>query len=110
MSGRRGSAWWYVPVLAILAIWVFPIAWIALTSFKLPNELVGLKPTFLFSPTFENYVALFRDRDYGFFLQNSFYIAGGTTVVAMLLSCLAAYGLLNIHARASEQVAMWILS
>lgn len=108
--GRRSSAWWYVPVLLILAIWIFPIAWIALTSLKPPSELVGLRPSFVFSPTFENYIALFRDQNYGFFLQNSLLLAGGTTIVSMLLSCLAAYGLLNIHARASEQVAMWILS
>jgi multiple sugar transport system permease protein len=110
MVGRRSKVWWYVPVLLILAIWLFPIAWIVLTSFKSARDLVGLRPSFVFSPTFDNYIGLFRDHDYGFFLQNSLLIAGGTTVVSMLLSCLAAYGLLHIHSRASEQLAMWILS
>jgi multiple sugar transport system permease protein len=110
IEAHRHSSWWYGPVLLILAVWIFPIAWIALTSFKSAGELVGLRPSFLFSPTLDNYVALFRDHDYGFFLQNSLYIAGGTTITAMLLACLAAFGLLRIQKRASEQVAMWILS
>ena len=107
---HRTASWWYVPVLLILAVWIFPIAWIALTSFKPPGELAGLRPTFLFAPTVENYFSLFRDQGYGHFLTNSLLLAGGTTVVSMLVACLAAFGLINLHARASEPLAMWILS
>ena len=110
MTRHRTASWWYVPVLLILAVWIFPIAWIALTSFKPAAELAGLKPTFLFAPTIENYVALFTDYGYSHFLRNSLLLAGGTTIVSMLIACLAAFGLINLHPRASEPVAMWILS
>jgi multiple sugar transport system permease protein len=107
---NRSSPWWFLPVLLILAVWIFPIAWITLTSFKPAAELAGLKPSFLFAPTLQNYIALFRDDGYGQFLGNSVFLAGGTTTVAMLIACLAAFGLVNLQPRASEPIAMWILS
>ena len=106
----RGASWPYIPILVILTVWIFPIAWMALTSFKPASELAGLRPTFLFAPTIDNYIALFRDYGYSHFLRNSLLLASGTTIVSMLFACLAAFGLVNLHARASAPVAMWILS
>lgn len=106
----RPRIWWYLPVLVILSVWIFPIAWIALTSLKPASELSGLRPTFLFAPTVDNYVALFRDHEYSKFLLNSLFIAGGTTIVSMFLACLAAFGLINSRPSAANPIAMWILS
>ncbi len=108
--GRRPGSGWYLPVLVILLVWIFPIAWIALTSLKPQSELSGLRPTFLFAPTVDNYVALFTDYGYSKFLLNSLLIAGGTTAASMSIACLAAFGLVNLHPRAADPVAMWILS
>jgi len=107
---RRSSPLWYIPVLLIVGIWMFPLIWTALTSFKPETELVKLSPSFLFQPTLRNYVDLFQEKHFGFYLKNSLLIAGGTTLVAMLLASLAAYSLSRARIRGRDQIGMWILS
>ena len=72
--------------------------------------LTGLTPSFAFIPTLENYAELFRDKKYGTYLLNSLAIAGGTTILSILLGSLAAYALSRSALRGREQVGMWILS
>jgi multiple sugar transport system permease protein len=107
---RRSERLLYVPILLIVGIWLFPILWTLLTSLKPVGGLTGLTPTFVFTPTIDNYLALFRDQNYGFFLKNSLLVAGGATIVAMLLSMLAAYTLSRARIRGREQIGLWILS
>jgi len=107
---RRPSYFWYVPVLLILIVEVFPIVWTAITSLKPESELVKLSPSFVFDPTFDNYISLFRDKRFGFYLRNSILIAGGATIASMLLAGLAAYSLSRARIRGREQIGMWILS
>ena len=109
-SRSKPSRFWYVAIILILAVWIFPIIWTVLTSLKPARDLLGLRPTFVFTPTLQSYVDLFRDKNYGFYLRNSLLIACGTIVFAMFLSCLAAYGLIRVPRRAGENLAMWILS
>jgi multiple sugar transport system permease protein len=108
---RSGRAWLlYVPIVIVTAGWLFPIFWTALTSFK-PLEAPGaLAPDFTFDPTFDNYIALFEDKNFGSFLKNSILIAVGTTLVSLILASLAAYGLSRARMRGTEQLGMWVLS
>ena len=101
---------WYVPLLLVLAVWLFPIAWTALTSLKPQGGLIGLRPVFVFTPTFQHYIELFRDKQYGTYLLNSLLVAGGATVISIALACLAAYTLARTPLRGREQIGMWILS
>ena len=107
---RRTSYLWYAPIIAIVAVWMFPIAWTAITSLKPETELVKLTPSFAFDPTFHNYALLFGDKHFGFFLRNSVLIAGGATLVSVFLASLAAYALSRGQIWAREQIGMWILS
>jgi ABC-type glycerol-3-phosphate transport system permease component len=110
MHQSRHRTLWLLPMILVIAAWVFPIAWTALTSIKPEGGLTGLTPTFVFTPTIENYVELFRDKQYGVYLLNSLFVAGGATVISMVLACLAAYTLARTPLRGREQVGMWILS
>jgi multiple sugar transport system permease protein len=101
---------WYGPIVVLVLAWIFPVGWTALTSLKPEAELVKLTPSFAFDPTFHNYVVLFRDKDFGFYLRNSVLVAGGATLAAMVLASLAAYALSRARIRAKEQIGMWILS
>jgi multiple sugar transport system permease protein len=106
----RANGAWYVPLLIVVATWLFPILWTALTSVKPEGGLTGLTPTFVFTPTLASYIELFQQRDYGRYLLNSLAVAGGTTALAMLLACFPAYALARTILPGREQVAMWILS
>lgn len=100
----------YIPLLLVVLAWVWPILWTAATSLKSVEGGGALTPTLLFRPTLENYVDLFRGRDFGFYLLNSLLIAGGATVVAIFLACLAAYPLARAAVARPDRIGMWILS
>ena len=106
----RGNTAWFVPLLVVVATWLFPIFWTALTSLKPEGGLTGLSPTFVFTPTLESYGELFLHREYGRYLFNSLAVAGGTTVLAMLIACFPAYVLARTPLPGREHIAMWILS
>ena len=38
-----------------LAVWVFPIIWGLLTSFKAERDVLAYPPVWLFTPTLDNY-------------------------------------------------------
>ncbi|MEQ8965044.1 MAG: carbohydrate ABC transporter permease [Azospirillaceae bacterium] len=108
-AGRAGPAW-LLPLGVVVLAWLFPILWTALTSLKPEGGLTGLTPSFVFTPTLDNYIELFTERDYGRYLLNSLLIAGGATLVSMVLACFAAYALSRSDIAGREQIGMWILS
>ena len=110
MTRHRFRSLWYGPLLLVIASWLFPIIWTAITSFKPEGGLIGLKPVFAFPPTLDNYVELFAEQGYGPLMLNSLMIAGGATVVSILLGSLAAYALARSRLRGKEQIGLWILS
>lgn len=84
----------YLIILTIISI--FPLIWIILSSIKGKGELTG-NPTALIPKTFT--LEYFRHVivDLGFFrnIQNSILISLVTTVIAITISALAAYGIVR---------------
>jgi multiple sugar transport system permease protein len=100
----------YVPLVLLALAWNWPILWTAITSLK-PAEGGGtLIPTLVFEPTLNNYISLFRDKDFGRYLLNSLLIAGGATIVSIFLATLAAYPLARSTMAGRERIGMWMLS
>ena len=90
--------------------WSWPLLWTAITSLKSTRGGSVLVPSLIFVPTLENYVALFADHDFGFYLANSLLIAGGATIASVFLACLAAYPLARGTVVGPQRISMWILS
>lgn len=88
----------YLTVLAIIA--VFPLLWIILSSLKGKGEIAS-NPTAFFPKelSFENYRIVFQEMGFGTNVLNSILIAGGTTIVAITISCLGAYGIVRFMPR-----------
>lgn len=107
---KRAGPVWFLPLAIVVLAWIFPIVWTAVTSLKPEEGLTGLAPTFVFTPTLGNYVELFTGQDYGRYLLNSLLVAGGTTVLSVLVACFPAYVLARTTLAGREQVGMWILS
>jgi multiple sugar transport system permease protein len=101
---------WLLPLILVALTWLFPIVWTVITSLKPEGGLTGLKPTFIFTPTLASYVELFTDRNFGPYMVNSLAVAGGATVVSMVLASFAAYALARSEIKGREQIGMWILS
>ncbi len=91
---------WFVVLLAITAIVLYPLVWLLLATFK-PNEEFGSNPgLFPDNPTLENYakiaegiagVPMWR------FFANSLIIAVGSVIGVVLSSALAAYAFARIQ-------------
>src|SRR3974390_1823329 len=87
-------------VISTLAAWLagfvifFPILWMVLTSFKTELEAFAIPPSFLFFHwTTENYAAVQERSDYIHHALNSIIIAGGSTLIALLIAIPAAWSM-----------------
>lgn len=84
----------YLTILVVVAI--FPLLWVVLSSVKSKGELAA-DPTSFFPRviSFENYRIVFEQMEFGNNVLNSIMVAGGTTLVAITISCLGAYGIVR---------------
>jgi multiple sugar transport system permease protein len=85
-------------VLFIVLYCLFPFYWMVNSSFKVEPEIFGtsLWPT---NPTLENYRAVFTQQRFGLALRNSLFVAGVTTIFALLVGCFASYALARLRFR-----------
>jgi multiple sugar transport system permease protein len=95
---------------ALTAIWLFPVIWMILTSFKMNTDITSRAPVFVFHPTWEHYQTLLVTYHFTQYFRTSFVIASITTIITIALGCLAAYALACIERPRSKDIAMWILS
>jgi len=80
-------------VIVLCIVLFAPIAWMILASFKNRTEITKYPPELFFTPTLENYQHLFTRTDFLENTLNSFYVAGGSTVLGLLLDLPAAYAI-----------------
>lgn len=91
LLGRSGG---FLILLAGLLFTLVPFAYVILTSFKPPSEIIRVPPSFLPQAwTFQNYLTIFNDpkvplaRFYG----NSLFVAVSRVVLTLFTSSLAGY-------------------
>ena len=110
--GGVGSRIGLPVLLGVILLWtVVPLAWMVLSSFKPPEDLTSSSPTLAFEPTLEHYDALFSGgNNIGPYIRNSLLAAGISTIIAVVLGCLAGYGLARSRFRGKDHVAFWIIS
>ena len=109
--GRAVRAIPRVVVMALLTLVVLgPIYWITISSFKPRSELISTSPTLLPREwTLENFERLFASTKYPLFLSNSFVVAIGTTVVTLVVSIAAAYGLDRLRVPGAGKISGVVL-
>ncbi|MFN8591666.1 MAG: carbohydrate ABC transporter permease [Thermomicrobiales bacterium] len=105
-----GSKFLWAFTAGLVLLWLFPIYWIVLTSFKTPLLINEKEPVFWFTPTMENYQHLFKEFKFARILQNSLVITSCTTFIVIVLALLAAYALSRMDVPGGKHVALWMLS
>ena len=70
----------------LVAIYLAPIYWIALTSVKPMSDINSKKPVWLFDPTIEHYAEAFVRFEFGKALLNSSIIVFSATFITMILA------------------------
>jgi len=95
--------------VALTLVFMFPIYWLFMISFKTPSEIFAYPPKW-YPPQiqFDSYLVLFKDGD-ATTVWNSFVIAGVSTVIAMFLGTICAYSLARFKT-GGENLANWIIS
>ncbi len=94
----------------VVALWLFPVYWVLLTSFKPIQEINSAVPVFIFTPTTENYSDLFAKFDFARVLMNSVVVTFVTCAIVVALGILAAYALGRMKVPGEKHIALWILS
>ena len=89
----------------------FPILWMVLTSFKTELDAFSIPPSFLFFDwTTENYATVQERSDYFHHAMNSIIIAGGSTLIAMLIAVPAAWAMAFAPSHRTKDILLWMLS
>ena len=96
----------------IALLWALPLLWVILLS-ATSSEVLRQTGSPLLSPsslTLENYLTLFSVSAIPRWLLNSVIVAGGMTVLTLLLSSLAGYALARIPFRGRTAVFLFLLA
>ena len=89
----------------------FPILWTILTSFKKEAQAINDPPLFLFFDwTLENYSIMQERSNYIRFLWNSVIIAGGSTVLGIIVAVPAAWSMAFVPSKRTKDILLWMLS
>lgn len=95
-KGLLGNGLCHVYLIFLTLIAIFPLIWVLLSSIKTNGELTSNPTKFIpIKPTFDNFVHVIQDLTFGENIFNSVIIAGCTTVVAIIISSMAAYGIVR---------------
>ncbi|WP_200934839.1 carbohydrate ABC transporter permease [Microbacterium sp. Leaf159] len=110
---RKASVGGVIRVVGLglwLVITLFPLYWIALTSFKSPGTINSFPIEYWPSePSFDNYVSLFQQSSFGVFLANSAIVATVAGAVATLIALLSAYVIARFEFRGKGTVLVAFL-
>ena len=94
-----------------VAVWVFPVLWGLLTSFKTERDVLAYPPVFIFTPTLANYrEVLFGSASILPNLVSSMIVAGSATLATMLLAIPAAYALARLALPAKRAGGFYVLA
>ncbi|MGX6606679.1 carbohydrate ABC transporter permease [Micromonosporaceae bacterium Da 78-11] len=89
---RTSNPVWGVVAWIAGIVFVFPVIWMVLTSFKQEQDAASNPPTWFFTPTLAQYEQVF-DRNIMPFLLNSLMASVFSTILVVVLATPAAYAL-----------------
>ncbi len=107
-KSRTFSPWGLVAWLAGLGFF-FPVFWMVLTSFKQEADAATSPPKLFFSPTLDQYSAVFN-QGIGPAMLNSLFATGISTLVVLLLGVPAAFALSLRPVRKTQDALFFFMS
>ena len=106
-------------ILAVTAMYTFPILWVVLTAFKTRVDIFAMPPKFLFTPTMENFVRVFsrataeggaESTNFTRYFLNSLYLSFASVFLALVVGTMGAYSVSRFAFRHRDFVMFSILS
>jgi multiple sugar transport system permease protein len=112
MTARRARAvvLWLAAGL-LLAIWVFPVLWGLLTSFKTERDVLAYPPKVFFTPTLDNYrEVIFGSSSILPNLWSSLVVSTWATLLTMIFAVPASYALARLRYPAKRASGFYVLA
>jgi multiple sugar transport system permease protein len=107
----RGAKFTLLAMAALAAI--TPVYWMVTISLKTEGDQFAVPPRwFLFTPTLAHYIDAFFTRSFGQYMVTSAIVSVLSTLCAMVIGTLAAYGLarFRLPAQLDRRLSLWVLS
>ncbi|WP_271574925.1 carbohydrate ABC transporter permease [Bradyrhizobium sp. CCBAU 11361] len=99
----------YLGAGVVTLLFLFPVYWLFMISFKTPDEIYHVPPLWIPGQIqFSNYYVLFKDGDV-LAILNSLILAGVSSGIAIVLGTLCAYSIARFGT-GGKNLAMWIIS
>ena len=95
----------YLMLIVLAILCVAPIVVIFATSLRQQVQIFSEPLNFLFTPTLENYRAVLQEDKFDRYLVNSLIVGLSSTVITLVLGCMAAYGLARFRFPGRHTVA-----
>lgn len=90
-------------------IFLFPIYWMVLTSFKQQVDIFTNPPTFFFTPTLATYAEYMKRADIVRRLLNTIIVAAGSGLLSIVVGTMAGYALARIRLKGAATIGLLIL-
>lgn len=106
---RRVLVWMFAAF--IVSLWVVPVLWGLLTSFKTERDVLAYPPVWIFEPTLANYrEVLFGTSSILPNLWSSVVVATASTVLTMLIAVPAAYAIARLRYPGKQASGFYVLA
>lgn len=90
----------YTLMIVLSFVFIFPILWAFLSSFKTEGNIVSFPPQMLPNPaTLDNYTAIFSRYPYSSWMVNSIVVTLLSTLLVLVISAMAAYAFARMDFR-----------
>lgn len=109
---RRSQLGRHVRIVAgvvICLIFLFPVFWMVLSSFKAQRDIFTIPPTLFFTPTLDTYISYMQRADINRRLINTVIVAVGSGVLSIIAGAMAGYALARIKLRGAATIGVLIL-
>ena len=93
MTKNLKSVLFYAGAIVLCVPPIFVFVWMILTGLKTGVQNIAYPPEFIFTPTLENFRAVFQQHNFLRYLMNSLIIAGLATGISLALGLPAAYSI-----------------
>lgn len=98
-----------------VAIVLFPVLWVVLTSIKPPELSQALPPVWDFTPTLQSYRDVlggntYTSQAFGTLMAHSLVVTVASTILGLIVGVPAAYALARLRFKGKKGTANWILS
>lgn len=113
-SHRRRSAnahrtrVWSGVIVCIL--FLLPLVWMLLTSFKQQRDIFSSPPSFIFEPTIAQYVDVLTRGGFAGQMLNTVIVAVGASVLSLIAGAMAGYALSRLRIRGAGVIGALILA